>query len=400
MSFNEILIPVSSTSINSRPFHKLKMRSKSIVNIRSIFATFFSVLYISVGSNLQAREKSQIYQRTNSFSYSEVSPIKQFANSLEGPAIDAGGVTITSTQFELGNDVYLSEKYGGFSYGLVSRFDYFLEFTNDTAEIFYADKNDVALDQNRTYSIDLKANHVSARGFKLGYLGKITNAFDYQIHMSFINAYSMLVGRLTGELNGLGGDTSGDLVIDYQYSRDTIFDREESELTADGRTVDAAFQWQPTKKLSFEFYGRDIYSEIAWKGQDRTVGGATSNRVRFGDDGLLNVRPALFWQESERDLNQVLPVQMTFNGAYQLNERDTFKASVFTYEEYTFTNMAYSHRFFKNVNVGLSYNFDLDAVGFEFDTRFLKLKLSMDDYDYTQAKSLSFDLGFYFPIWP
>ena len=48
--------------------------------------------------------------------------------------------------------------------------------------------------------------------------------------------------------------------------------------------------------------------------------------------------------------------------------------------------------------MGLTYNADLESIGFKIDTRYVKLNLSMDDYDYTQAKSLVFSLGFYLPL--
>ncbi|PCK03614.1 MAG: hypothetical protein COA42_20405 [Alteromonadaceae bacterium] len=348
--------------------------------------------------NLYATEKNHVYQSTESFSFSEVSPIKQFADGLKGPTLDKGGLAITTSQVELGHKIHLSDKLGGISYAIFTRYDYFLEFTNDTATVFYADKNDLPLPQGLDYDIDLEAQHISAHGVKFGYYGSYSKNIDFQIHLSLLEAYDMLEGRLNGVLGGLGDNPSGDLELDYQYSEDKFFDREKSELSANGYSADIDIQWRPLDKFHVEFKGKDLFSKISWKNQDRTVGGATSNRVRFDDDGLLNVSPALSWQESERNIGQRLPMQLKLRGDYNFTGRDTLQLETFRYDTHYFSQIAYRHRFFKQIYLGLSYNFDLEATGFEINTPYFKLKISADDYDYEQAKALSFNLGFYLPL--
>lgn len=343
-----------------------------------------------------AVEKSYVYQHTESFSFSEVSPIKQFAKGLKGPAIDSGEVAITTSQIELGHKFHLSEKLGGISYAIFSRFDYFLEFSNDTAIIAYADKNDTPLPQERTYLIDLAAQHIRASGVKVGYHGNYFSNLDAQFYVSFLKANNMIDGRIYGQLSDLIDDPSGELILDYQYSEDQFFDRERSELTATGYTIDVNLQWRPSKAFHIHIKSKDVFSRIMWKDQDRTVGSATTNRIEFDDDGSFNVRPALSWRESVRDLNQRLPIQLTLQGNYNATHRDTLQLETFRYDTYNFSQVAYQHRFAQKIYVGLVYNIDLNATGFRVDTPYFKLNISADDYDYEQTKALAFTLGFYF----
>ena len=349
--------------------------------------------------NTYALEKNYIYQNTESFSFSEVSPIKQFAKGLKGPALDNGELAITTSQIELGHKFHINDKVGGISYAIFSRFDYFLEFSNDTAIIAYADKNNLPIPEERTYTINLAAQHLRAHGFKLGYHGSYHNDLDIQLYVSFLEANNMIDGRIYGHLNGLSelsDEPSGELILDYQYSEDQFFDRERSELTAKGYTLDIDVQWRPSPTFHVNIKSKDLFSRIMWKNQDRTVGSATTDRINIGDDGQLNVRPALSWLESERDLNQQLPIQLTLQGNYNVTSRDTLQLQTFRYDTHHFSHVGYHHRFGKKNYLGLSYNIDLKATGFELNTPYFKLSLSADTYDYEQTKALAFSLGFYF----
>lgn len=342
-----------------------------------------------------ALENNYLYQNTESFNFSEVSSIKQFAKGLKGPELDDGELAITTSHIELGHKFHINKKIGGISYAIFARFDYFLEFSNDTAIIAYADKNKLPIPEERTYKIDLAAQHLRAHGLKLGYHNSYFKNIDAQFYVSFLEANNMIDGRIYGQLSDLSDSPSGELILDYQYSEDQFFDRERSELTAKGYTVDIDIQWRPSPTYHINIKSKDLFSNIMWKNQDRTVGSATTNRIDFDDEGQLNVRPALSWRESQRDLNQRLPIQLTLQGNYNVTSRDTLQLETFRYDTHYFSHAAYHHRFGKKIYVGLSYNIDLKATGFELNTPYFKLNISADDYDYEQAKALEFTLGFY-----
>ena len=369
-------------------FHKHKKR-KTICRLIIGYTIFLT-------QNTFALEKNYFYQNTESFSFSEVSPIKQFAKGLKGPALDDGELAITTSHIELGHKFHINKKIGGISYAIYARFDYFLEFSNDTAIIAYADKNNLPIPEERTYIIDLAAQHIRASGLKLGYHNSYFNNVDIQFYVSLLEANNMIDGRIYGQLSDLSDNPSGELILDYQYSEDQFFDRERSELTAKGYAIDLDIQWRPSPSYHFNIKSKDLFSNIMWKNQDRTVGSATTNRIEFDDEGQLNVRPALSWRESERNLNQKLPIQLTVQGNYNVTNRDTLQLETFRYDTHYFSHAAYRHRFGKKIYVGLSYNVDLKATGFELNTPYFKLNISADNDDYEKAKALDFSLGFYF----
>lgn len=370
--------------------HSHQDKKYNKIRILVIGYTIFST------QNICALEKNYFYQNTESFSFSEVSPIKQFAKGLKGPALDNGELAITTSHIELGHKFHISKKIGGISYALYSRFDYFLEFSNDTAIIAYADKNKLPIPEERTYNVDLAAQHIRAHGLKLGYHNSYFNNVNVQFYISLLEANNMIDGRIYGQLSDLSDSPSGELMLDYQYSEDQFFDRERSELTANGYAIDIDIQWHPSPNYYFKIKSKDVFSNIMWKNQDRTVGSATTNRIDFNDEGQLNVRPALSWRESERNLNQKLPIQLTLQGNYNVTSRDTLQLETFRYDTHYFSHAAYHHRFSKKIYVGLSYNVDLKATGFELNTPYFKLNISADNYDYEKAKALEFTLGFYF----
>ena len=356
----------------------------------------FTTLPLWFAPAVAALDKNQIYSEIYSNTYSDIAPIDQFFDDLRGPKVAEGEFAFTTTTAALGQKIHINDKFGGLRYELFTRLDYYLEFTPDTAELFWADKNDIPLDRDRTYEVFLEANHVKAHGLKLGYLAYLGN-FNYQIDFSYLYAYEMLVGTLEGDLNGLGNDAEGALLLDYYYSEDKFFKREPNGLAARGIAMDVAFQWQINDKFSLDFKSKDLYSRIFWNDQDFTSARASSERVRFDDDGLLEVSPALSWLETERNFRQRLPVQVDLRESFHLSERDTLTLRQYAYDKHLFHRLAYRHRFFSQIVTGFTYDFVSQAKGLDLQTRYLRLRVETDDFDLKLAEHMSFTLGFYIP---
>ncbi|MBX2859479.1 MAG: hypothetical protein KTR17_12535 [Cellvibrionaceae bacterium] len=360
-------------------------------------ALFFIAALSLVMPLCQAADKNQIYSTIYSHTYSDIAPIDQFFDDLRGPKVAPGDHAFTTNAVALGQTVHINDRFGGLRFEVFSRLDYYLQFTPDTAELFWADKNDVPLDRDRAYDVYLDANHMKAHGFKLGYLGSIEDRFSYHIDVSYLYVYEMLVGALAGDLDGLGSDAQGELLLEYYYSDDVFFEREPNDLSARGIALDFGFQWHINNRWQIDFKSKDLYSRIYWREQDFTAAQANSERLSFDEQGLLEVSPALSWLETERNFRQRLPLQVELREMFHATSRDSLELQHYAYDKQWFHRVAYRHRFFSRVSTGLSYNLSSQAKGLDLQTPYLRLRLETDDFDLKAAQHMSFTLGFYIP---
>lgn len=336
-----------------------------------------------------------------SYSYSEIAPIKQVLGDLKGPNVRDGNIAFTTNLIEFGVSTKFDNGKGGFTYALFSRYDYSLTFTSDTAKLIYAEKNDVELEENQHFDIDLTANHLRASGIKIGYLGDVSSDFSFQINVSYLYANALTDGRLWGDVDTgdeLDGSVSGGLFLDYLYSDDALFNREPSGIKGQGYSVDVKLLWDYSSKLHFEVDLKDVSSRIYWRDQHHTTAIASPDTIRYDDSGRLNVRPALTWIEREKNHQQHLPRQIYLLSRYQLSGGGAVEYVRYIYDGEAFDRVGIRRQIADNVMLSSFYDTDTKAFNLGVKTQYFHVAITSDSFKLKKAFSFGFTFGVYVPM--
>lgn len=323
----------------------------------------------------------ETYSFIDSHSYSEIAPIKQVVDGLEGDPIDSGSFAFTHNQFEVG------QRWKGFELAAFWRYDYYLEFDRDTAQLVYLDKNDVAPESGRKYDVYLKANHLISRGIGLGYSYDFTPDLTGRFRLNYLTASEMLDGELKGNVSTDTNTYAGDLRLDYGYSEDILLDRNKESVRGKGYSIDVDLFWQLTDRLDVVFSGRDVYSRIRWKDLTYTQATATTDRISYDENGNLQSIPGIQGREGYRNHTQQLPERYWLTGYYALNDRWTAGAEVFSYDEHLFPRVMLSRQW-GALDLQVSYDLEAQAVGVGLANRYIQFLLRADDTDWEKAKAL------------
>lgn len=368
---------------------RISYSNKKHINLILLSCLFISYRVVSVELELNL----------STFSHSEITSIDQLINELEGPPIEEGNTIITANSLEFGLAYVYQTRYK-ISGNIVFRYDYYLDFTPDTAQLFYADKNEVPLDRRRDYDIDMKANHASGSGVKIGYEYFWDENFSTKVNVSFLRMNSLVDGRLWGTLSSETGESDssveGNLRLDYAYTEDRLLDREETGGTGNGYSIDLGIYWQPFSFLTLDVFLKDIESNILWEQQFTTDGRANSDNISFDDNGFIDTRPVLSWWEREEDHNQRLPYQATLNVGYQFWRSHFVDYEYFSYEGVPFNRLGYRYQVRDVHNFAVGYDFDAEAKYLRISSGDFFFRLLGDTLNTEEAHTFSIDFSYHY----
>lgn len=350
---------------------------------RPTFA-LFSVMAATTAS--AGEQPFEIYSTFISQSFSDTAPIYQIVHNMEGDPVDGGELAFTHNQFEMG------ERWQQFELSYFWRYDYLMEFNSDTAHLIYINQNNIPVSASKTYDVSLQANHIRSQGIGLGYHFTLTPATTGKIRLNYLTADETTDGKLSGQLTTTPNDYSGDLHLDYNYSRDLLLSREEESVDGRGFSLDLDLQWAISPQWQVALEGRDIYSKVRWDDVTYTIADATTNRISYDPDGTLHSIPAVAGIESYRDHQQTLPSRYNLSSRYQLTEALAIKANLFRYDDYNFYQLAMGWQY-KAVILETSYDFTARALGVSISHKNVYMALRTDETDWKQARALELALG-------
>lgn len=353
------------------------------------FATS-AALCVASASALAATER-HVYLLTESDSYSEIAPIKQVLNGLEGSRFERGDLAFSYNKIELG------ERRGPWEVSLFYRYDYFLEFSGDAAEVAYADKNDQELDKQRRYYLQIEPNHVRAKGIGAAYNFTMTPEIDLRLRANFLRGEALTDGSLEGYVTPFNDRVEGDVSLDYNYSRDTLLKREEERVRGNGLSLDIDLRWAPNADWLLEFSGRDIVSGIWWRDVTYTTATATSNTISYKPDGSIDAKPAVSGKESYRNHRQTLASRLRLSAAYNYSQRISANIALQSYNNYLFPQLGVA---WKRAGGRWSSHYDIkrQAVSLGYEGRQFSIGLRADRPSLSKAKAFSLDLSYRLPL--
>ncbi|MBT4836160.1 MAG: hypothetical protein HON94_02310, partial [Methylococcales bacterium] len=231
----------------------------------------------------------QIFTDISSLTYSGSVPIKAYTDDWKTEDFQQSDFAFSFNQATVG------VKYKNWSLAWLSRYDYWLEFSEDTAELYYKTQNDQDLDANRQYQLSLEIGHQISQGWRASYEWFFNKNNSLTMAISWLKANWLIDGKINGQAVATNiNDYGFDLAVDYLYSEDRLFDRVNyTEPEGHGFAVDIGLNYAVTNRWSINLFIKDAFAEIQWKNAPQTIADATTNVSIRNLDGSLNVRPII-----------------------------------------------------------------------------------------------------------
>ncbi len=244
-------------------------------------------LLLALGGVAPAWGAAGFFARLESFNYSEPVSLDDALNGWQGRF--RGGERQWSSQWlEAGyrrHDWSLSALY---------RRDYWLDFSRDSAELYYRTGQRLPLQAGRRYAVDIRAYGFSARGVRGGWRQRPLPGLSLAWGLSLFNAGELLDGRLHGQATALAAnDYAYDVSVDYAYDRDRLFERQAAAPGGQGLSLDLRAVYSPSPRLTLRAKVIDLLGAIRWRDAPYTRATAVSDRQGFDDAGYIIVKPAI-----------------------------------------------------------------------------------------------------------
>jgi hypothetical protein len=234
--------------------------------------------------------------KTELDAYSEPVPVLQMIDGWQ-----QGGVG----QYAQGrwvSELYLRD--ATWQFGWVSRKDYYLRFSRDTARFYHKLENQQL--EAGQYPLDLEVNTLESRGFNASHFIPLSFG-GLSLGLSVLRPYAMHQGSLSGigEVSS-SGIQSFEYNLDYRYSRHALLEQDADNTNGLAHAF-AVHLEIPFAHSKLNLLADDVFYRVYWRQIGRSQGCIYQNRIS------LSVCEQNFVQDTEDTGVQILP------GKYQLN---------------------------------------------------------------------------------
>ena len=326
----------------------------------------------------------QVEYELRSFSRSEPTSVLSIAGDWDEP-VGSGRKAFTV------NFMAITAQMDHWTIGLFQRGEHYYRFTPDTALLKYQTENKIALLPGKEYELALTASGFEANGLSLGY-DFATRMGDLGITLSLLEGQKITDGKLQGQANAISEDDYDfSFDVDYFYSRDSLFDRNNRRPGALGFSLDIDYRYT-SGKWSFELLARDLVARLYWSDTPRTIATADSDTKRFDGDGYVVFDPVASGVETTQDYTQDIRTKLFLTASWDAGPVDL----LMNIDDYGIERLlsAGIRRRTHNARYDLIYNFSAKAAGFDYLGDNLTLSLLLDDLRLSKAKSISISFGY------
>ena len=326
------------------------------------------------------------------FTYSEPVTVADVINNRNGE-FSGGEIALTHNWAEVG------ATYNNFGIGILGRYDYDLEFSEDTAEFYYLINNKKPLPTGRMFDLSLDAKHTHSEGVRLSYLYQLNKKTNITLGLSYLRGVWMTEGNAQGQGVALAeNDYDFEFNVDYYYSEDLILERRVDAPSGDGYSIDFALDWTVVNNLNLNLRIIDLLGRIYWDYAPFTTATATSDVKEYDDDGYLIYQPVLSGYETNADFTQVLQPQIKALLNYRWTPRLSAEAAIQSYHVADFYQLGLRYYFGTTSSISTRYTFDTHAISIAYNMRYFNIMLISDALDFIEAHTLGLSLnaGFHF----
>jgi hypothetical protein len=331
-----------------------------------------------------------VYFTADGFAYSETKSIKSIIDNNWDVALQPGDVSFSVDRAEAGVSL------GRWQLGYIKRYDYYFEYSPETAEGIYDVKNKVPLVPGEQYDLFLAANTLVSDGLRITFNQEFSQSFSYGVSISYLRGERFTNGSLNGQAEAITDneyDFSFD--VDYFYSQDRLFDRVVDPPRGRGYAVDLVFDWQAVRNLKLGFQAYDILTRMYWDDAPRTIATATSDTKEYDENGYVIYNPVVSGLETSQDYVQKIPRKIFLSADYSI-ARYVFDMAYRDYEIKSFYIAGVGLNISDTSKIGLSCNLTASACGIDYYNNWFKFRLMTDDLDLQDALALELLLSLSF----
>ena len=351
----------------------------------------FLLLLVLVSTFSHASTKVEFF--TLSQSFSNILPVKQlikddWQQSPNNQASDG------FTQNEIGMRSY----WNNFSFSVSHRYDYFVFANSDTAEAFYLDRSDLALDTKDNYNIDLKLLHQRSNGIRVGYKFEFKN-FSSDIHIGYWDLQATRESNLKGTLTSdLQGSISAIADLDEFYSSNNFLHRRNTndwDTGGSGITLDIHLTWRLTDNIRLNANLKDIYSRFTLNNSGFSEGKINTEGTFINSVGGVAYLPVYRGRETEKKHQFQLPEQLSFIGLYNSTKKLSYLAKYKRQgeQDFYYLGVELAH---ENSSTRLSFDIENSAPEIQYTNNWFSLALSIDDLNVENAMILNFGFNLHY----
>lgn len=357
----------------------------------NLLRAFYLVFWLWPSSALGA--DYGVYTNLNTMTFSEIAPIDQIVDN-EPIDFSNGELIFTYNRFELGFS------WKNLRIGYLARYDYRLEFSEDTARFYFEEEGaGVRPNSPKNYDVYLDVMHQRSQGLIAHYDWQLQDNLKITPSVSLLFANGLLDGRIKGQAQFLGNNIyGGQLKLDYQYDEDFIFERDLSgeQIRGTGYTLDIAVDWRPSDHWRFHLQTFDLISYIHWRDAPRTVAVADAEPEATDDPFERYKEASIRGQESTGSFRQRITPRAQLGTSFHYRN---FSIPLELYIEpervFVFPALAYS---IGRWELALLAEPRIEAFGLRVGHPWLSFVFMADRLDYEKAKFFSLGLDLRVPL--
>lgn len=351
------------------------------------FLFLLGILALCTATSASANEY-QPYTTLQSISYSKPIAIASMLGEWN-PPFKGGDKALTYNKAEIGVIG------NGWQLGIFKRYDYSLEFSRQTAELYYLTENHLPLEAGKEYPLRIEARHQLSRGLRLGFQRKLVPALKVGLAASYLQGQAFIDGNLKGSAQ-VTTEKDYDFQFDteYAYSRDVLFGRHANAPRGSGYSLDIKLDWQPNARFAGQLAIVDLMAKIYWQDAPYTIATASSATKTYDENGYVRYKPAISGFESNKNFVQTLPRKIFLSTQYHWTRDTDLLAEAQDLDIQRFLSIGAGWRQSQNSRLQGLYNITAKALTLRYLRGRLRLEVGADHWDADRARYFVFQLGY------
>ena len=327
------------------------------------------------------------YLSLHTFTYSEPITIQNILND-SSDSFTGGEDALTHNWAEIG------ATYNNFGVGILSRYDYDLEFSEDTAEFYYLIENKKSLPQGRVFDLYLETKHTQSDGVRFSYTHTFKRNINVNIGLSYLRGVWLTEGKAQGQGVAL---TEND--YDFQFdvnsydSEDMIFERKIDSPEGTGYSIDFSLDWEVNQQWEFNLRVIDLIGRMYWEYAPYTTAVASSDNKEYDDDGYLIYKPVLSGYEGNADFTQELKPQIKALVNYQWNNKFAALGQLYSFYTANFYQLGLGYSFNQKSLLSMLYMFETNAITIGYEMQYFQFMITSDAFQFDDANTFALSLN-------
>jgi hypothetical protein len=345
----------------------------------SVIKWLISLLAVACCFRVHAAGK-EVYVRADGFAHSESKAVKSITGNWGGD-LHPGDVAFSVDRMEVGIVI------DSWRIGYISRYDYYFEYSPDTAELINASKNKLPLTPGAHYDLYLYANTLVSKGLRIEYRQRYKD-LSYGFAVSYLKGSRFSNGTIRGDAVSLSDkDYDFNFDVDYYYSQDKLFDRQVEQPQGRGYALDLDLSWQVGDRLRLGLRADDILARMFWRDAPRTIATATSDTKEFDSSGYVRYKPVISGLETSQNYVQNIPRKLFLSADYTIRQYDV----TVEYRDYDlkgFLTIGVSKPSSEQTNLGFLCNLTAKSCGIDISGKWYTFRFMTDKLDLQDARTL------------